>query len=211
MSRQLGRGRAAPKLPLVLMALVSVTLSWADGPSAIQERKLRMQHEINLSLGVLPADAYTKGFTGQLGYTLHFSDVWAWQIVRGGYSLQSRSSLRTQLERDYGRLPTEFDAVQYFAGTALYFKPFYGKLSAFNRSVVSGELYFFGGASLMRFNFAFRPGVDVGVGVRVYLNRVFSLRFDFSDTVALPFAGAEGLVNILSANAGISLNLGGTE
>ncbi len=170
-----------------------------------------MQHEIGISLGSLPGDAYTKSFFAQGSYTIHFTDSFGWQIARGGYALSVPSGLRTQLERDFGRLPNEFDSVQFFVGSDVTWAPLYGKLSLLDGALIHGELYLLGGASLMKFQYSFRPGIDVGGGLRIFLNRVLSLRLEIIDTVALPFAGAPGFVNVFSASAGLSINLGATE
>lgn len=45
--------------------------------SAIQDRAYRMQHELDLSVGVLPLDAFYKGLYAQVSYTAHFSDTFA--------------------------------------------------------------------------------------------------------------------------------------
>ena len=54
--------------------------------SAVQERPFRMKHELDLSFGVLPIDAFYVGLYGQVGYTAHFSDTLAWQIGRAAYN-----------------------------------------------------------------------------------------------------------------------------
>ena len=74
--------------------------------NAIQERAYRMEHEFDLSVGVLPLDAFTKNFYAQVGYTLHFTDSFAWQIGRGAYGYSANTGLRDQLQRDFGVLPT---------------------------------------------------------------------------------------------------------
>lgn len=198
-------------LPMGALAADSDEPEFVPPANAIQERHLRMQHEILISVGAMPGDPYTKTFFAQGSYTIHFTDSFAWQVARGGAGLSIASGLRTQLERDFGRLPNEFDSVQFFAGSDLIWSPLYGKLSLLDKALIHGELYVLGGASLLKFQYSFRPGIDVGLGMRIFMNRVLSLRLEIMDTVALPFAGAPGFVNVFSASVGLSINLGATE
>ncbi len=180
--------------------------------SAVQERAYRMQHELDLGVGVLPLDAFYKGFFGQVGYTFHFNDVFAWQVGRGGYSQALRTGLREQLERDFGVLPTSRDEVEYFAGSDLLFKPLYGKFAVMNRYVVHAEGFLLAGGTLFHFTHAFRPGVRVGGGVRVFATRNVSFRFDVTDDVVLPTGGSSsGFTNVLALTLHLAINFGATE
>jgi outer membrane beta-barrel protein len=180
--------------------------------SAVQERTYRMQHEFSLGIGVLPVDPYSKGLFAQFGYTAHFSDTFAWQVARGAYSYAVKTELRNQLERDFGRLPTEFDEIQFFVGTNAVWTPIYGKLSVGNRWDVHGEVFLSVGATLFKFTQNFRPGVNLGLGGRVFLNRALSLRLDLADNVVIPTgAAAPNLGNVLEFSLALALNLGATE
>ncbi|MBL9037289.1 MAG: outer membrane beta-barrel domain-containing protein [Archangium sp.] len=179
--------------------------------SAVQERAYRMQHELNLSLGVLPLDAFYKGYYAQVGYVFHFTDTFAWQVGRGAYAYAARTGLREQLERDFGVLPTAFDEVQFFVGSDLMWKPLYGKLSVMNRWVLHGEMYLLAGASVFRFTNAFRFGPNLGGGARVFINKYASIRFDLTDNIVLPTGGATSLINVMTITLGLGINFGGTE
>src|SRR4051812_19314098 len=109
--------------------------------AAVQERVYRMNQELSLGIGTLPLDAFYKGFGPQVTYTFHFSDAFAWQIGRAMYSYAAPTSLRQQLERDFGVLPTAFETVQWMAGSDLVWSPIYGKTSFLNQSVLHFELY----------------------------------------------------------------------
>src|SRR5262245_13205759 len=87
--------------------------------AAVQERAYRMNHELSLALGVLPLDAFYKGVYGQVSYTYHFTDAFAWQVGRGAYSHSLNTGLRNELENGFGVSPTRFDEVQYFIGSDL--------------------------------------------------------------------------------------------
>ncbi len=180
--------------------------------SAIQDRAYRMQHELDLSVGVLPLDAFYKGLYAQVSYTAHFSDTFAWQVGRAAYSYAAKTGLREQLERDFGVLPTAFEEVQFFFGSDIIWKPFYGKLSIVNKWVVHGEVFFMLGATLFKFTNAFRPGVNLGGGGRIFLSKYVSLRLDVTNNVVIPIGGGStNLTNVMTMTLSLGINFGATE
>lgn len=202
---------------LLTLALPGVGLAQTEelenpgSVAAVQERAYRMHHELNLAVGVLPLDAFYKGLYAQVGYAYHFTDHFAWQIGRGAYSYAAKTGLREQLERDFAVLPTAFDEVQFFVGSDLMWKPFYGKLSFLNRWVLHGELYFLLGATVFKFTNAFRPGVNVGGGARLFVSKAVSFRLEATDNIVLPLGGATSLMNVMTLTLALGLNFGGTE
>ncbi len=180
--------------------------------SAVQERAYRMQHELNLAVGILPLDAFYKGLYAQVGYTFHFNDSFAWQVGRGAYVYSARTGLREQLERDFGVLPTAFDEVQFFVGSDLMWKPLYGKLSVLNRWVVHGEVYVLLGATIFKFTDSFRPGINVGAGGRIFVNKYASFRLDITENLVLPTGGgSKSFANVMTITLGLGINFGGSE
>jgi outer membrane beta-barrel protein len=180
--------------------------------NAIQERAYRMEHEFDLSVGVLPLDAFTKNFYAQVGYTLHFTDSFAWQIGRGAYGYSANTGLREQLQRDFGVLPTAFDQIPFFVGSDLMWKPFYGKLSVLNKAVIHGEFFLLLGASVFKYTTAFRPAVNVGGGGRIFLSRYASIRLDVTDNVVLSTSGnATSVLNVMALTLSLGINFGGNE
>lgn len=189
-----------------------------QGVTAVQERAYRMMHEIDLSVGVLPLDPYSKGFVAQGSYTAHFTDFFAWQIARGGYSFTVKTALRSQLERDFGQLPTAFEEIRFFVGSDVLFKPFYGKLAVVDKWVLHGELFFILGVTVFNFNVpddalgrAFRPGVNLGLGGRLFLSKVLSLRLDISDNVVIPLSAGQNVTNVMAMALSLGINIGATE
>lgn len=207
--------RALIGLCLLVPTLASAQLEDLDNPgsvAAIQERAFRMRHELDLSVGVLPIDAFYVGLFAQVSYTAHFSDTVAWQIGRAAYNYPARTGLRENLERKFGVLPTAFEEVQFFFGSDLIWTPFHGKLSVMNRSVVHGELFLILGATLFKFTNAFRPAVNVGLGGRVVLSQNVSFRLDITDNVVVPVGGGSvTLTNVLAIALSLAINFGAPE
>ncbi len=76
------------------------------------------RHQLQLSGAVL-ADAYTTTLGLQGSYTWRFSDRLAWRVGRGLYGGGVETGLRAQLERDFGVIPTSFNAVVGVLGSDL--------------------------------------------------------------------------------------------
>jgi outer membrane beta-barrel protein len=181
--------------------------------SAIQDRPYRMQHELDLWVGVLPLDAFYVGVYAQLSYAYHFSDRFAWQVGRGAYGIAARTPLRGELERSFGVQPTANDEVQFFVGSDVLWKPLYGKLAVLNRAVIHGEVHLLGGATLFRFtNSGFRPGINLGGGGRVFVNRYVSFRLDVTHNIVIPTGGGTtNFSNVMTVNVALALNFGGND
>ena len=175
--------------------------------AAVQERQYRMHNELSFGVGVLPIDAFYKGLLVQVAYTYHFSDSFAWQIGRGAYSKNVDTGLRTQLQRDFGVLPTAFDQVEWIVGSDVMWSPFYGKSSFLNRSVSHFEIYVLGGGSIIKLTSAIRPAANVGLGARLYTAQHLSFRLDITDNVVIvshPF-------NVPTIQLSMGLNFGSPE
>ncbi|MFL5343781.1 MAG: outer membrane beta-barrel domain-containing protein [Hyalangium sp.] len=206
---------------LLLLSLVpGLALAQAEAlenpgtTSAVQDRLYQMNHELTLGLGVLPADAFYKGYIAGVSYSYHFSDHFAWQVGRGAYSYNVKTSLRQQLERDFGVAPTSTafeDEVQWMVGSDLMWSPFYGKTSILNSKVIHFEAFLLGGATVFKLNRdgGFRPGANVGLGLRVFRNTHVSFRLDVTNNVV--WAGASRIINIPTVQLATAFNFGATE
>ncbi len=146
---------------------------------AVQNRKYVQGHEFLIGLGTVPMDAFYKGITGTFAYAYHFSDMWAWEIASGTYSLNVDTSLRDELENNFGVRPTRFPELQFFVGSNIIFKPLYGKFAFLNDSLMYAELYLTAGPSVANYeNAGVFIGLNVGGGARLYLTKNFSIRFE---------------------------------
>lgn len=207
--------RALIGLCLLVPGLASAQLQDLENPgsvSAVQERAFRMRHELDLSFGVLPLDAFYVGLYAQVSYTAHFTDTVAWTIGRAAYNYAARTGLRDRLERKFNVLPTTFEEVQYFFGSDLLWTPFHGKLAVLNKWVVHGEVFLVLGATLFKYTNTFRPAVNAGIGGRVVLNPNVSLRLDLADNVVIPLGGASVLpTNVMTTTLSLAINFGAPE
>ncbi len=198
---------------LLASSLASAQETVSDQPNAIeaiQARTYTLSNEIQISAGVLPADPFTKGLVVGGGYTFHFTDHFAWNVAHGGYVFNVTTSLRDQLVRDFGAPASSFEQADFFAGTDLVFKPFYGKSSLLNTYVVHFDTQILVGANLWKYEVGgFAPSINFGAGVRVFQNHVMSWRLDITDDIVIFTKKAPLYVPFLTLS--LSFNIGATE
>jgi outer membrane beta-barrel protein len=163
----------------------------SDKLPAVQNRLYRLEHEFQLSVGVLPVDAFYKGVAAVGGYAYHLNDLWAIE-GRFSYLKDLKTSLREKLENNFGEPPAKFAEIMYYGEAGALFTPIYGKLSFLNRTLAYGEIYLClaGVVARMRGGTATSEepqgkaerlafGGAPGFGIRGFLTRRLSLRFDF--------------------------------
>ncbi len=180
--------------------------------AAIQQRKFRMDHEIAVSVGYLPLDAFYKGYTVEGGYTLHFSDWLAWEVARGAYSFNISTKLREQLEKDFQVQPTAFEQVQATITSAAMLVPAYGKYAFMNRVVVHSEFYLVIGGMGAWTTQSFKLGPVGGAGFRFFISELVSVRFDAR--YALVAGGSlqrPSMTQIVSLSLGFGLDFGSAD
>ncbi|MEE2644083.1 MAG: hypothetical protein VYD19_04035 [Myxococcota bacterium] len=168
---------------------------------AVQNRMHQRRHEWSLFTGLLPLDAFKKGITVSGAYTLHFSDLWAWEAIQYHYAFEWQTELNRELEI-YDLQATPFERVEQFMTSNLVFKPLYWKGAWLNQSLVYGELLLLAGGGYGWLTESSRPAVDVGLGLRLYHEAGFESRFDVK---ALSFFNADEQHNELWVALGVSL------
>lgn len=190
--------RCVPALVLAVSWLSAPEALAQDGSEeaayasrAVQNRHYQGTNELSLLVGILPLDAFTKGFTLGGSYTLHISDSWAWEVAQFLHSFPFDTDLRAKLEaiEPDGLEPTPFEIVENLLTTNIVFKPVYWKGALLNDTIIHGEIMFVLGGGLGWFTRSRRVAVDYGMILRVYLARWLSVRLDvrhhifFSDSI----------------------------
>lgn len=179
-----------------------------QGPTtqAVQNRQRVMRHEYSVWTGLLPMDAFRKGVAFSGAYTLHFTDVFAWEVAQFTYSVGIDTRLQDELDNLLGIAPTPFETVEWYGTTNFVFKPVYGKLAFLNRALIYHETYFVLGGGVGALTISNRPAIDIGVGTRIYGGKHFSVRLDARD---LLFITSDDIQNEVWIGLGLSLSFGG--
>lgn len=164
----------------------------SDKLPVVQNRKYRVEHELELGAEHHPIDPYTKAVALGGGYTWHLTDIWGIS-ARFNYLFNYKAALREKLEGNFAQPNSKFRRLNYYAQLGVDFKPLYGKLAFLNNKQVYGDFYFTargvfaqmtGGETTEteRSGRGDRYGVGVapGFGLRAYINRYMSVRFDLS-------------------------------
>ncbi|MFH1130538.1 MAG: hypothetical protein V1754_04340, partial [Pseudomonadota bacterium] len=120
------------------------------------------------------------------------TDIWALE-GRFSYLFNFNSSLRNQLEYNFGEPPSKFTEVKFFGQAGALLTPLYGKFTLFNDRQVYGEFFLSLHALVAQLDggtptpdeptgkgkrMAF--GGAPGFGLRGFLSRNLSVRFDFN-------------------------------
>lgn len=173
---------------------------------AVQDRDYRMVHEFTVSTGILPMDAFYTGFSLGGSYTLHLSDLFAWEAANFHYSGNVDSGLEGTLAQRWSVAPTKEPEVQYLLGSNIVLTPLFGKLTFFNRAILFGSTFLTAGGGVVRYTDGFRPMASIGPGIRLFWGQVVSTRLDFRNIIAPDFP--EGIEYIMHVTLSVSFNFG---
>jgi hypothetical protein len=135
-----------------------------------------MWHEVTLSFGILPLDAFVKQMTVGGSYTLHFNDRIAWEVVR---SVGAVAEFETHLMEDLQTLgisPTPFDTFEWAVTTSLAITPF--QISQPRRPFFHTDWFLLVGGGYGGRTVSQNVVMTAGMGVRTSIGRYMSLRFD---------------------------------
>jgi outer membrane beta-barrel protein len=172
--------------------------------SVVQKRQYTMRHEIQVSGGFLPLDAFYKGVTVNVGYTFHFTDHFAWRVARGSYDKAIDTGLKRQLENQFGVLTTDFPQVQWMAGSDLIWNAFYGKTAFMNLVVLHLALFLTLGADAVKLQTEIVPAVNFGGGIRFFATEWLSVKLEATNH----FVVGKRSFNIVDLQVALAVNLG---
>ncbi|MCK6550848.1 outer membrane beta-barrel domain-containing protein [Myxococcota bacterium] len=173
---------------------------------AVEDRPFRMFHEFSASAGVLPLDALYTGYSLGGAYTLHLSDLVAWEAISFHYSANVTSDLEKRLAERWSVAATKQPRVEYVATSNLVLSPLFGKTSAFNGDITWLQTSLTLGGGIAHFTDGFRPAVSGGLLFRVFFSQRVSARLDLRSTLVpdLP----SGIEHVLQVMLGVSFNFG---
>ncbi len=204
------------RIPLLVLAALAVAVPASSAQAgimdqggelfSIEKRDLLGSHELSVSLGSLPIDAFAKGVTLNGSYTYHFTHLWAWELVNGLWSFNIDTGLTRELKDEYDVQPTDLGELKWILNSNVIIKPMYGKFALTNDKLFTAEMFFTMGYALGGFTAALPSGVNMGVGLRMFLGKYFSARLDIRDYLFIP--DFENLENHIFISLGLSLTFG---
>ncbi len=200
-------------LAIILFASVANAASVSDSPENSYERSIDavVRHkefytegkvEASLIAGVMPYDSVINHYMLGGRFTWHFSDHYAWEIGDVQVVFPSVSGFTTGLVSSQNLTNLQTNKLHFMATSNFVLSPFYGKFHLFGRSIVHFDAYAVGGIGLARDDTAmysvsggaavetilrtgFDPVVDIGLGVKFYLNDGMALSVDMRDYVLI--------------------------
>src|SRR4051812_30209184 len=176
-------------LVLVLLLLAPLAAVAADDESparvsVVQRRQYTLRHELTLSGGFLPLDAFYKGVTVNVSYAYHFNDHFAWRVARGTYDKSFDTGLKLQLQNQFGVQTTEFPVVQWMVGSDIIWNAFYGKTAFMNAFVLHLALFLVLGGDAVKTQDDILPAVNFGGGIRFFATDWLSVKLEASNHFA---------------------------
>lgn len=181
---------------------------------AVDDRPYRMVHEFSVHAGVLPTDARYVGISLGGSYTLHLSDLWAWEALSFHYSANIDTNLDSELSNRFGVLPEPQPRLQYLLTSSAVFTPFFGKQAIFNSDVALQGVYLALGGGIANLGGDdqdfFLPQVSAGPGVRFFFGQVVSSRLDIRAVTTFDDVNGLQVDFLLHAFLSVSFNFGKT-
>lgn len=147
---------------------------------AVENRRFTPTHDISLQLGVLPLDAFYKGYLLGVTYTYGWRDYLRWEAVNASYVSSQDTGLKRDLIDNFQVQPKGIlDSVKSILSSNLIYTPVYSKNLWFNSSVVYGEFSFVGGAGGVQYTSGqFAPMIGGGLILRYFVSQESSYKFD---------------------------------
>ena len=175
---------------LILLIQIYIVLLQADNIYAadiIQERKYSLKHEFSLGAAFLPSDPLYKGIAPNFSYSYHFNDVIGWEILQIAYFSNKNTPLKEELINNFHVLDGDFKQVETLITSNITINPLYGKQSFLNRYVIHHSIFFTLGGGICHIENEpidyWKPTLDVGVGIKTYFFKSFSMVFDVRDYI----------------------------
>ena len=196
---------------LALMAAPSRARADEENPAAVQvvqRRQYQLRHELTVSAGFLPLDAFYKGVTANVGYTYHFNPHFAWRVARGTFVQSMSTGLRKQVETLYGLKVTDSPEARWIIGSELMWNAFYGKTAFMNLALIHGSIYFLLGGDVVLAQSGAKsvtaPAATFGGGLRLFVTEWLSFRLEAINH----FVIGKPTFNVVDIQFAAAINLG---
>jgi outer membrane beta-barrel protein len=143
----------------------------------------------------------------------HFSEEFALDFGGGGAVFQEQQDIFRAINVDPAELSDQIkarladDSLLAYVDAGVTFSPFYGKVALASEFVGHFDIFVSGGAAaIIDTAPSVSPGLELGLGSRLYLNRFLAARIDVRNyTYAAGLGGRVELANLLLLNFGLAI------
>ena len=120
---------------------------------ALENRKFNPKNDITVQFGILPLDAFYKGFFAGASYTYSYKSYLSWEMLNFQMVSVQDTSLKKDLITNFNVQPQGIlDSIKYSVSSNVVYTPIYSKNLLFNTSLLYGEFSFLGGAGVVGFS-----------------------------------------------------------
>jgi hypothetical protein len=142
--------------------------------------------EFGIEVSWYPFNPYYNGLGIGVGYTVHFSRTFAWEILNANYVYTFDKGLTSELASKYNVEPRSIEKLQSAFGTNVYLTHSNGKL-VFMRDFVryfKSSISF--GPAVFNTSERFQAAGSFGLRFEVFTTDTFSWKLDLRDAITIP-------------------------
>jgi outer membrane beta-barrel protein len=169
--------------------------------------------EFTPGVGFSADDPFFRSWTVGARGAWHFSEEFALDFGGAGAIFQEQQDIFRAINVDPADLATDIkarladDSLLAYVDAGITFSPLYGKVALASEFVSHFDVFVSAGAAgIIDTAQVFSPGVELGLGSRVYLNRFLAARVDVRNyTYASGLGGQVAVNNLLMLNLGIAI------
>lgn len=175
---------------------------------AVENRLYDPRHDLTISAGILPLDAFYKAYSAGLAYTYGWQGFLRWETLNANYCTSQDTGLKQELLDKFRAQPTGIlESIRWTLSTNLIYTPIYAKNLLFNRSIVHGEFSGLFGAGLVGWSSGdSAPMVGGGLVLRFFKSESVSFKLD--NRLYYHFGKNKSSELLLAITLGLSFELG---
>lgn len=151
--------------------------------------------EVGVNAGVMAANPFYTSYAYGAHTAFHFTEYWGidayFEKFINSFSVDGEQ-VKEYLDNSGFSSRKEFQAPKWYGGVSAIWSPIYGKFAFFRRSIIHFDFFAVMGISFLAVESSVKdrggrdqtnPGSLLGVGMRVFLNKHWSMRFDVKNNI----------------------------
>lgn len=151
--------------------------------------------ELGVNAGVMAANPFYTSIAYGAHAAFHFTEYWGidayFEKFANSFSVDG-TQIKDYLDNSGFSSRKEFQAPKWYSGVGAIWSPIYGKFAFFRRNIIHFDFFAVFGLSFLAVDSSVKdrggrdqtaPGSLLGVGMRVFFNKHWSLRFDVKNNI----------------------------